>query len=112
MDGKPLPRAAVVFVPKGGGRPAGSRTDENGKYELNFSGGRRGALPGPNMVKISTLADAFLDADGNNLGSPETVPAEYNQMTKLEFNVEQGKKNIADFDLKSGGRINNDQSGY
>ena len=112
MDGKPLPRATVVFVPDVGGRPAGSKTDKDGKYVLNFSGGRKGAIPGKNLVRISTLADPFLDAEGNNLGSPETVPAEYNVHTKLTFDVVDGKKNVANFDLKSDGKVIKDRSGY
>jgi hypothetical protein len=38
----------------------------------------------------------------------ETIPVEYNSRSKLSFKVEAGKKNIANFDLKSGGKV--DQS--
>ncbi len=112
MDGKPLPRATVQFIPEVGGRPALARTDKDGKYVLNFSGGRKGAIPGKNKVQITTLADPFLDAEGNNLGSPETVPMEYNRQTKLSFEVVDGKKNVANFELKSGGKVYNDRGGY
>jgi hypothetical protein len=112
MDGKPLPRATVVFIPEVGGRPAGSQTDKDGKYVLNFSGGRKGAIPGKNKVQISTRADPFLDAEGNNLGSPETVPAEYNVHTTLAFEVVQGQRNIANFELKSDGKVIRDRGGY
>ena len=53
MDGKPLPNASVVFVPENG-RPAGATTDAQGKYVLNFTAGREGALLGKNTVRIST----------------------------------------------------------
>ena len=106
MDGKPLANATIVFIPESG-RPSGARTDESGDYALNFSEGRRGAIPGPNAVRISTVRDAEKDENGKTLvpESKETVPMEYNAATKLTFTVEPKKKNIANFDLKSGGKI-------
>ena len=106
MDGKPLPNAAVVFVPEEGGRPAGARTDENGHYVLNFSGGRQGTIPGKNKVQITTLSDPYQDEEGNTVpGSPETVPMKYNTQTTLEVDVKEGEHNVADFDLDSEGDI-------
>ena len=52
MDGKPLANAAVVFIPENG-RPAGARTDAEGNYELNFTQGRKGTMPGKNQVGAS-----------------------------------------------------------
>ncbi len=106
LDDKPLPNASVEFVPSAGGRPASALTDSSGKYVLNFSGSREGAIPGPNLVRISTAMGTSSDEQGNNIpGKPETIAAEYNVKSTLEFNVEVGKKNIADFDLKSGGKV-------
>jgi hypothetical protein len=106
MDGKPLANATIVFTPENG-RPSGARTDQNGNYALNFTEGRSGAIPGPNTVYISTVRDAEKDENGKTLvtESKETVPMEYNAASKLTFTVEPRKKNIADFDLKSGGKI-------
>lgn len=110
MDGKPLEGATVVFVPTGG-RPAGGPTDANGKYVLNFSGGRKGAIPGENRVQITTKRDPSSDADGKPVpGKPETIPAEYNSRSTLKFDVKQGEKNIANFDLKSGGKVDGSQA--
>jgi len=104
MDGKPLPGAVIMFVPIGG-RPSVCETDPNGKYVLEFSGGRKGAIPGMNRVEINTARLAY-ERDGKMLPAvKESVPAKYNRLTTIEFNVEPGKKNIADFDLKSGGKI-------
>jgi hypothetical protein len=101
MDGKPLANATVVFIPENG-RPAGARTDPDGKYVLNFTEGRRGAIPGKNTIRISTLRDADRDESGKAIpGSPETIPAKYNAATTLEFTVEPRKRNVANFDLKS-----------
>ncbi len=105
MDSKPLANAAVVFIPENG-RPAGATTDADGNYVLNFTQGRRGAIPGKNLIRISTQREAQQDASGKPIpGSRETVPAKYNTNTTLEFTVEPKKKNVANFDLQSGGPI-------
>ena len=41
-------------------------------------------------------------------GKKETIAGEYNVPSKLGFTVQPNKKNIANFDLKSGGKV--DQS--
>jgi hypothetical protein len=104
MDGKPLAKATVVFIPEDG-RPAGANTDADGRFVLNFDERRRGAIPGKNMVRIMTVRDAEQDETGKTVspGSPETVPARYNTATELTFTVEPKKRNVANFDLKSGG---------
>ncbi len=105
MDGKPLPKASVVFVPQGG-RPSVGETDANGKYQLEFSGGRKGSIPGPSRVEINTFQEKGYEPDGTVIpGVPEMVPAKYNRNTTLEFNVESGKTNIANFDLDSKGKV-------
>ncbi|MDG1897315.1 MAG: carboxypeptidase-like regulatory domain-containing protein [Fuerstiella sp.] len=105
MDGQPLANAAVVFVPENG-RPAGARTNAQGEYELTYSEGREGALPGKNMVRISTLSDPSIGDDGQlTKGSPETVPMQYNAQTTLSFSVEAGAANVADFDITSEGEL-------
>jgi hypothetical protein len=106
MDGKPLANATVVFIPEHG-RPAGATTDADGNYVLNFTAGRRGAIPGKNSIRITTLRDPTPGGDGAKAipGSKETIPDKYNTQSTLEFNVEKGKKNVANFDLKSGGPV-------
>ena len=104
MDGKPLANATVVFIPESG-RPGGARTDEDGEYVLNFSGGRQGAMLGKNTIRISTLSDPSENEDGTTTpGSPETVPMKYNAMSELTFVVEQGD-NEANFDISSEGPL-------
>jgi hypothetical protein len=105
MDGKPLANATVVFIPENG-RPAGARTDADGQYVLNFAQGRRGAIPGKNTIRITTLRDADQDENGKSIpGSKETIPAQYNTASTLSFTVEPNKKNVANFDLESGGAV-------
>jgi hypothetical protein len=106
MDGKPLANATVVFIPEDG-RPAGARTDANGNYVLNFTERRRGAIPGKSNVRITTQREAEHDENGKVVmrASPETIPMEYNAASTLEFTVEPKKKNVANFELKSGGKV-------
>lgn len=105
MDGAPLPDASVVFVPENG-RPAGATTDSSGHYVLTFTEGREGAMLGKNKVRISTQRDPSETPDGDPIpAKPETIPMRYNANTELEFTVEAGKKNIADFALESGGEV-------
>jgi hypothetical protein len=106
LDGSPLANASVVFIPAAGGRPAGARTDAAGHYQLNFSGGRKGAIPGKNKVRISTLRDPAIGDDGQlTPGSPETIPSQYNAQTTLEFDVKADEANVADFDITSEGKL-------
>lgn len=106
MDGKPLANASLIFIPEDG-RPAGARTDADGRYALNFTEGRRGAIPGKNVVRITTQREAEQDENGKVVvpASRETIPMEYNAASTLEFTIEPKKKNVANFDLKSGGKI-------
>lgn len=106
MDGKPLAHATVVFIPENG-RPAGARTDMDGRYVLNFTEGRHGAIPGKSAVRITTLREAEKDAKGKTIvpGSRETIPMEYNAASTLSFDVQPRTKNVANFDLKSGGKV-------
>ncbi len=109
LDGKPLPGAVIMFVPVSG-RPSASETDANGRYVLEFSAGRKGAIPGMNRVEINTARQAY-EKDGKNYPAvKESVPAKYNRETELDFNVEPGKNNVADFVLKTGGKIIQDSS--
>ncbi len=105
LDGKPLPNAGVLFIPENG-RPAGARTDASGHYVLEFTEGRRGAIPGKNAIQITTAAEATEGADGKPVpAQKETVPSKYNAQSDLTFTVEPGKKNIANFDLDSKGQL-------
>src|SRR5262245_13124602 len=106
MDGKPLANATVVFIPENG-RPAGARTDADGNYVLNFTEDRRGAIPGMNTIRITTRREAEQDENGKTTtpASRETIPMRYNEASTLTFTVEPKKRNVANFDLKSGGPV-------
>ena len=100
----------MVFIPENG-RPAGAMTDKDGRYVLNFSEGRRGAIPGKSSVRITTLRDPSETPDGQPIpGSPETIPVQYNTESTLEFTVKPGENNVANFDLVSGGAVGDKDS--
>lgn len=105
LDGEPLSNATIVFVPADG-RPAGATTDENGRYVLNYSEGRQGAPVGKNKVRVYTQRDASESPSGEQLPPvPERIPMKYNAQTILEYTVEAGKKNEANFELESEGDL-------
>jgi len=105
LDGQPLSDAMVIFIPENG-RQAAARTDTAGKYVLTFKEGRQGAEPGKYKVRITTGRAAGEDDDGHETEPvPEKVPMKYNAQTELEYTVEAGKENVADFPLESGGEV-------
>lgn len=89
LNGKPLADAQVVFhsadekiiSPLGG-------TDSEGKYELFYTDGKSGALPGKYSVTVST-AKSWLDIQ-------ETVPKKYldAKTSGLDYEVKSGKQTI------------------
>ncbi len=91
----------VVRV-SGTGRPSGAMTDEQGHYELNYTGDQKGARIGPNRVQITTAQGPTETMDGKPIPAVrETVPARYNARTELEFTVTEQGSNVADFELSS-----------
>jgi hypothetical protein len=103
LDGKPVEGAVIQFEPTTSGFPtAFGQTDKDGKYELWYSRGNKGASLGESLVRIQAFQDANLDAGTKR--RPETIPARYNVMTDLKVEVARGAQ-THNFDLKSGGEI-------
>ena len=98
LDGAPLDRASVMFLPEGGGRPSFGVTDENGEYTLAYSMHEDGAEVGPCEVKISTRMQAE-DAEDDGQLAPERVPARYLE-DPVKVTVEP-KSNTIDIALTS-----------
>jgi hypothetical protein len=106
MDGKPLAKVSVVFIPlpKPGsdvaGDTAGGVTDENGQYTLKTStrdGMRDGAQVGKHKVSISLTETR---GEGDRSVTRQLLPKKYNDYTELTADVSSGS-NQKDFDLKS-----------
>ncbi|WP_437206396.1 carboxypeptidase-like regulatory domain-containing protein [Planctomicrobium sp. SH664] len=104
LDGNPLPMATVEFIPDNG-RPGQAQTNAAGEYEILHTRNRQGALAGRHKVRISTWRQPEVDAQDRVTHHPETLPARYNYESELTFDVQPGRDNIANFDLKSGGKI-------
>ena len=102
LGGQPLEDALVMFTPAEGGRPAAGRTNAEGYYELIYTQGRMGALPGEHTVTISTYQEG--DPDEGIAKVPERVPARYNVHTELKETVKAGNNEI-NFELSSEGEI-------
>jgi hypothetical protein len=111
LDGKPLPKASVTFVPmasKGNQNPgptAQGMTDADGRYQLAVDVSTPGAVVGKCRIYVTTiLSDPAID--DRDAGGPirkvrDRVPQRYNQGTELQFDVPPGGTNQANFDLTS-----------
>jgi|688.fasta_scaffold80424_3 hypothetical protein len=97
LDGSPLAGAEVLFRPKQG-RPVAGDTDAAGRYRLQYTPERFGALPGPHVVHITTVREG--DEDAASKPPRERVPARYNARTELEVTVADDRKSY-DFALES-----------
>jgi hypothetical protein len=105
LDGKPLEGAQVLFVPEKG-RPAVGKSDASGRYRMEYTESRTGAIPGKSRVEITTWAPGYMNEAGERVpGVKEVVPARYNRDTTLEFDVQPGTANVANFELESKGKI-------
>lgn len=102
LNGAPLPAASVIFRPTKG-RPSIGITDTNGRYRLEYLEGRKGAIPGPHKVSISTFVEPDRDSSDplRQKGRPELVPAQYNAQTTLVANLKPEENEVADFDLET-----------
>ncbi|MFM8436180.1 MAG: hypothetical protein ACKOBP_12730, partial [Planctomycetia bacterium] len=99
LDGKPLARAAVAFVPYERGNGAYATTDAEGRYTLRYTARDEGAVVGRNRVEIRTGGEGR-DADGNLTETAERLPARYHATSQLLVEVAAGDNTI-DFPLVS-----------
>jgi hypothetical protein len=111
LNGKPLADATVNFQPiaKEGSIEAGvgsaGKTNADGEFTLKTSTGEDGAVVGNHRVMITVLAPEVGQGDERppRGGWPlkDTIPARYNNQTKLTFEVKADGGNKADFPLTS-----------
>ncbi len=107
LDNKPLPNAAVQFVPAAGAKDNAPQissvgtTGEDGRYSLvlNTDGTAKGAIPGKYKVMI------MLGARGSEGETKRTfhkqLPERYNRKTELECEVPAAGRDDANFNLTS-----------
>ena len=113
LDGKPLPKATVTFVPmatkedQSPGPTSHGGTDEDGRFPLSLSVAppTPGSVVGKSRVYISTVlsdpAPDDRDAGGPVKRVKDKVPEKYNLKTELAFVVPPEGTDKADFDLTS-----------
>jgi hypothetical protein len=115
LDGKPYPDAVVSFQPIGTpeepnpGRGSSAYTDENGRFVLVHDSGRKGAVVGKHRVRIMTKGNDVVvlnEETGSEDGAPvnrrvDPIPAEWNALSNVEFEVPPGGTDQANFDITS-----------
>lgn len=110
LNGKPLPKASVTFVPAAtkdnpnAGPTAQGITDNEGRFKLNVDPTTSGSVVGNCRVYITTLISEP-GADDRDAGGPsakmqDKLPAKYNMKTELTFDVPPEGTDKANFDLK------------
>ncbi|MEL7499375.1 MAG: carboxypeptidase-like regulatory domain-containing protein [Planctomycetota bacterium] len=109
INGEPIDNATVMFYPDQG-RASVGHTDSAGRYTLNYTQGRKGAVIGSHKVTIST--EVFAEEDRNVdydeadqapivKGRPESMPPKYLDPDKTVLSaVVNGGSNTIDFDLE------------
>ncbi|MFO0980085.1 MAG: hypothetical protein U0996_27050 [Planctomycetaceae bacterium] len=101
LDGKPLSRASIRFVPEAsGGSPSYGATNKDGEYQLLFSADKSGAMIGRHRVEIEMLEPEY-DQEGKLVGEkPAVLPAKYRNGSELSADVKSGS-NAIPFQLSS-----------
>ncbi|TWT89830.1 hypothetical protein Mal64_02100 [Pseudobythopirellula maris] len=103
LNGKPVPRTLVKFVPmtvdgKTPGPVSTGRCDGDGHYSLTTLDGGRGAVVGKHRVSIFSDSPAVApppDAEP----TVELFPSQYNVLTKLRAEVPESGLEDADFEV-------------
>jgi hypothetical protein len=91
LDGKPLPNAKVMFMPKGGGRPAEGTSDAGGKFRLTTNQPLDGAAPGEYVVTVTARTIVYEPRAGTEEGFLEKpvwqAPEKYSLPAKSDLVV-------------------------
>ncbi len=103
LDGRPLARGTVQFVPdrsrRTKGPPGVGYIDQDGRYEISTAGSK-GAVVGHH--KVGVVAQADFDETQISLGRP-LIPEHYNspETSGLTAEVEEGQNNEINLELTS-----------
>lgn len=102
LDETPLRDAMVSFYPQDGGRSSHGITDDSGRYELMYTGTRKGALVCEHLVRIETGVITGESMETSRKQTPK-ISAKYNSDSELTAQVNPGT-NTYNFELKSEGK--------
>lgn len=104
LDGNPLKGVHVLFDPKDGGGGSSGVTDEQGHYELEYSGGGlKGAVVGTHDVSFRDDGEEMIDGvpiPGGNEGRGQ-IPEKYIQGNSTITRDVASGENTFDFELDS-----------
>jgi hypothetical protein len=110
LDGQPVPRAVVTFLPTSGNRSATGDTDELGRFALSTFSPGDGAVVGEHRVAIvpkdpPPMPGSQFAVSGSASKTPwkAPFPAKYGQPAKSGFTVTvaDGRKNTFAFAMES-----------
>lgn len=102
LNGKPVPRGTVTFLPDGGGPPATGEIQPDGKYALTTFRSGDGAVVGKYKVMIVAMQDNAdkLPEERTPL-PPPIIPIKYTSLATSPLTADvQDKENTIDFPLK------------
>lgn len=108
LDGKPLGRAAISFIPDGPTKGIGGvgYTDDEGKFEATWRE-EKGVPPGTYKVVFSRLglkdgSPVPPDKSAADVGAVETVPAKFSDPAQSQYLIQVPDAGLTQpFDLKS-----------
>lgn len=95
VNGEPTPFVMVEFQPEENGSPSIGYTDGDGRYTLQFSRDRRGAMLGKHVVRL----DFDYDPGSDDARPPFKIPAKYNRSSEIRVEVASGS-NSHDFEIR------------
>jgi hypothetical protein len=100
LDGEPLFGARLMFQPEATGSPSYGSTGRDGRYQLGYKRGVKGAMIGWHIVRIQ-LDTEISGSNGKATQRPKSLPARYNTRSELRREVQPGENNVIDFELTS-----------
>jgi hypothetical protein len=99
INGKPVAKVIVTFLPPSGPAVGTAETDEDGKYELQTMGGK-GVLPGDYKVALSYMVSDKGEPQGmaarfgtfrsSTVSFTEQLPAEYADLGRTKLSAKVG----------------------
>ena len=99
VDGQPVKKGSIAFVPSGGQGPSGGGEIIDGKYKTEAAlGNCKVEIRVPKSVGKKKLYDTA-DSPEQEIFE-EVLPQKYNEMTELTFDLKKGK-NEKNWDLKA-----------
>ncbi|MDA1164454.1 MAG: carboxypeptidase-like regulatory domain-containing protein [Planctomycetota bacterium] len=96
--GQPVGNADVQFYPESEAATSGALTGPDGRFELMYADGRKGASPGSHQVVITTGGMAAEGEAGGGDGPPPAAPAEpvqYRQQVEVSAGPNELKFEIS-----------------